>query len=595
MLRNSTNRRNYTKKKVSVPVVTVRLAVTSSSVRGGLNSNVVLGNIVGLNTTIVHNLELQNLSTLGNINEIGGGKLADSSPLCSALPDKDGKVLNEAVELTILNDDVIQHITKTKLGRKPIDGILAIVELPIKVRLHAVNVKNVQKRLLPPLVTVGHDDSQKDGSKGDEQSLGSKAADDIIPIADSNQLDLAPLTKAGHLVPVLSFELPHKDLKVPGEVFAGNGLHKPLKRDYNKETVSAKNFDHKGNEDAKNDGAIPKAHIDDLVVHCDTQVGNSDATELALVVPIKIPKIDKKAQVHLEVGLATQIPITLLLSDYPKNDEEGQSCCQVTLTVSNCKQSTDKASNGNVIVVIEPILLKILGHLDLSKGVDNSKPNVLKVKESRVKVDVTLKHDGQSIPLHNVDGGVKLSHDVAANQSKNNPGTDVVINLTLIPQEPCDVAINCQTKGVPCIGRQFDHLLVENHSRQSHLIVVVDGNGLNDGDHKNLVPDDSRKQVVVVLSIDDVNKSHQQVEETSSNDSLVTLSHHLNVLGAVLSNAKLGHVPDRQNSLIHIETLKKRARSIEWTLPGSLETKGEDCKTFVSPAARGASVYVTGN
>lgn len=58
MLRNSTNRRKYTKKKVSVPVVTVRLAVTSSSVRGGLNSNVVLGDIVGLNTTIVHNLEL---------------------------------------------------------------------------------------------------------------------------------------------------------------------------------------------------------------------------------------------------------------------------------------------------------------------------------------------------------------------------------------------------------------------------------------------------------------------------------------------------------------------------------------------------------
>lgn len=47
------------------------------------------------------------MSTLGDRNEIGGGKLSDSSPVCSTLPDVKGNVLNEAVELTKLNDDVI--------------------------------------------------------------------------------------------------------------------------------------------------------------------------------------------------------------------------------------------------------------------------------------------------------------------------------------------------------------------------------------------------------------------------------------------------------------------------------------------------------
>lgn len=47
---------NLTKKKVSVPVVVVRVPGTSSSGRGLLNGDLIVDK--GLNATIVHNLEL---------------------------------------------------------------------------------------------------------------------------------------------------------------------------------------------------------------------------------------------------------------------------------------------------------------------------------------------------------------------------------------------------------------------------------------------------------------------------------------------------------------------------------------------------------
>lgn len=68
-------------------------------------------------------------------------------------------------------------------------------------------------------------------------------------------------------------------------------------------------------------------------------------------------------------------------------------------------------------------------------------------------------------------------------------GTNVEGDLHLMPSDTCDCAIDCITVIVPCLGRTSDHFLVEDHSMLSHLLVLVDGYGLNDGDHKSLKPD----------------------------------------------------------------------------------------------------------
>lgn len=85
---------------------------------------------------------------------------------------------------------------------------------------------------------------------------------------------------------------------MPGKNFTGNGLHKSKLRDASKSTMAAKNFDHKGSCMAKNGGTEPCAHIDEDLVHVDASVGNSDASDVALLLVAKMPCIVKNAIVH---------------------------------------------------------------------------------------------------------------------------------------------------------------------------------------------------------------------------------------------------------------------------------------------------------
>lgn len=46
------------------------------------------------------------------------------------------------VELTMLNDDVLEHITVSKLNSVPLNGEKTIVDMHVKSRLPVVNVVN---------------------------------------------------------------------------------------------------------------------------------------------------------------------------------------------------------------------------------------------------------------------------------------------------------------------------------------------------------------------------------------------------------------------------------------------------------------------
>lgn len=203
------------------------------------------------------------------------------------------------------------------------------------------------------------------------------------------------------------------------------------------------------------------------------------------------------------------IPITFERSEYPGQNEEGNSCCQVTLTLTDCKITVEKTPYGIVIFVADPSVVLTSVHLKESKGNEASKHNLLKVKESRVKVNVTLLRSGEPGTVHNVDGIVKNRAEVTRNHTKNMSDTDVKSTLTLILDEPSLNADLGKTILVHCSGRGFDHLLVDNHSAQSHDLSLVDGKGGNSGNHKNFDPDVTTDKVSLVLLIEEVDKHHQ--------------------------------------------------------------------------------------
>ena len=500
--------------RLATPFAVAALALTACSGGGdggseGGGSDA--GEAGGTNYVVANNSEPQNLLIPTNINETGGGKVADLIFAGLVYYDADGAVHNDLAE-SIETEDSQLYTIKLVEGKTFSDGSPVTANNFVDAWNQGVREAHLSSYFFEPI--KGYPEGGEPGPDFDTLE-GLAVVDDLTFTVELAQPEADFPLRLGYS----AFYPLHEDgigNEAHGGAPIGNGPYMLESADdwkHNESMILKVNPEYDGPRKAQNDGIEFKFYAQQDAAYNDLLAGNLDVLD---AVPDSAFSTFEDELGDRAVNQPSAIFQSFTIPDRLDHfgGEEGILRKQAISLAINRQEITDTIFQGTRTPAHDFTSPVIDGYDENVAGNEILNYDPEKAKELWAQADEISPWEGQFKIAYNADGGHQAWVDATANSIKNTLGIDAVGDPYPDFKSLRDLVTNREIESAFRTGWQADYPGLGNFLAP----LYATGAGSNDGDYSNAEVDDLFKQAAAADSVEESTELYLQAQEVLFQD-----------------------------------------------------------------------------